>query len=346
MFGKIVEMPGSVAHMLIFEDTLSKLENDNDCGELVKMIKENMNYARLGSLGPDLPYYDGILKTAISFLLSRSFLPVPIEKWSGQLHSREPNRFPLKMIEIAWRETALDEGEWDEIAKKQWAFIIGFLTHLAADQIIHPYIDKIAGQYYRNKTSQRKHTECEIYQDVVLFNNKFKKSIRGVNFDTWVNPGTKSGKTEPYFRVFLQKSFIEAHAVCPSEHEIENWVRGLLFVYKWGKKVGIPYKKSDIDYRTYKENSLKYKEYWLSTGLVKNKSYEDYFKNAVELASIYIKAANKLYDINHDDFKDELRERFSKIISNADLTNPLDTNILEDSKNAYSEYYPSEYYGR
>jgi hypothetical protein len=33
------------------------------------------------------------------------------------------------MIEIAWRETDLDAEAWDEIAKKQWAFIIGFLTH-------------------------------------------------------------------------------------------------------------------------------------------------------------------------------------------------------------------------
>jgi hypothetical protein len=332
-------MPGSVAHMLIFEDALSRLEKEHECDDLVSMLRENMNYGRLGSIGPDLPYYDGILKTTIAFLVSRSFLPVPIDKWSGQLHSREPNRFPLKMIEIAWRETDLDEGEWDEIARKQWAFIIGFLTHLAADQIIHPYIDKIAGQYYRFKASQRKHTDCEIYQDVILFNNKFKRSISGQKFDEWVNPGTKSGKTEPYFRVFIQKSFIEAHAVCPSEREIENWVRGLLFVYTWVKWFGLPYKKADRDYRVNGERSPQYEKYWLSTGLSKGKSYEDYYNNAVELATVYIKAANKLYDINHEDFKDELREHFLAIISNADLTNPLDTHILEDAKNAYAGYY-------
>jgi hypothetical protein len=163
--------------------------------------------------------------------------------------------------------------------------------------------------------------------------------------DTWVNIRGESGKTEPYFRLFLQKSFIETHGVYPSGKEIENWVRGLLFVYKWVKWFGIPYKKSDIDYRTNKENSQNYKEYWLSTALSENKSYEDYFNDAVELASIYVKAANKLYDINHDDFKDELREQFLKIVRNADLTNPLDTNILEDAKNAWSEYYGSEYYG-
>jgi hypothetical protein len=210
---------------------------------------------------------------------------------------------------------------------------------MAADQTIHPYIDKIAGQYYRNKESRTKHTECEIYQDVVLFNNKHKKSILNENFETWVNTGAESGKTEPYFRVFLQKSFIETHAIYPSETEIENWVRGLLFVYKFAKRFGLPYKYADIDFRTHKEKSEKYKEYWLNTILTTNKSYEDYYTNAVELAAIYCKAANKLFEINHADFKDEHRRQFLKIVRNADLTNPLDNHILEDAKNAYSEFY-------
>ena len=336
---KVVKMPGSVAHMLIFEDALSKIDNDKDCDDLVKMCKENINYGRLGSIGPDLPYYDGVLKTAYSFLRSKSHKPVPIEKWSGQLHSKVPNLFPLTMIEIAWRETDLEDKEWDKIAKKQWAFIIGYLTHMAADQTLHPYINNIAGQYYRNKESREKHMECEVYQDVVLFNNKYKKSILGENFETWVNTGAKSGKTEPYFRIFLQKSFIEAHAIYPSEKDIENWVRGLLFVYKLGSWFGLPYKNANKDFRTHKENSEKYKEYWLNTRLTKSKSYEDYYNNAVELASIYVKAANKLYDMNHADFKDDYRRQFLKIVINADLTNPIDNTILEDAKKAYSEYY-------
>ena len=65
---------------------VSKLDNDKDWGDLVRILKENMNYGRLGSLSPDLPYYDGILNTAASFLIYRSFRPVPIEKWSGQMH--------------------------------------------------------------------------------------------------------------------------------------------------------------------------------------------------------------------------------------------------------------------
>ena len=337
--GTVVNMPGSVAHMLIFEAALSEIDNDKDCGDLVKMLKENMNYGRLGSIGPDLPYFNGVLRTAASFLLSGYYKPEPIERWGDLLHSKSPNLFPLTMIEIAWRETDPDDDEWDTIAKKQWAFIIGFLTHIAADQLIHPYVNKISGNYYRDKEKRVKHLECEVYQDVVLFNNRFKKSILDENLDTWVNIHTKSGKTEPHFRRFLQKSFKETHAIFPSGNDIENWNRGLSFIQKWVKWIGLPYKKADADFRTNKENSENYKEYWLNTPLTTSKSYENYYNDAVELASLYIKAANKLYEINHADFKDEHRTQFLKIVRNADLRNPLDNNILEDAKKAYSEYY-------
>jgi hypothetical protein len=332
-------MPGSVAHMLIFEAALYKIDNDRECGDLVEMLKENMNYGRLGSIGPDLPYFNGVLRTAASFLVSGYYQPEPIERWGDLLHSKSPNLFPLTMIEIAWRETDPDDEEWDVIAKKQWAFIIGYLTHIAADQMIHPYVNKISGNYYRDKEKRVKHLECEVYQDVVLFNNRYKKSILDENLDTWVNIHTKSGKTEPHFRRFLQKSFKETHAIFPSGNDIENWNRGLSLIQKWVKWIGLPYKKADTDFRTNKENSENYKEYCLNTPLTTSKSYEDYYNDAVELASLYIKAANKLYEINHADFKDEHRTQFLKIVRNADLRNPLDNNIMEDAKKAYSEFY-------
>jgi hypothetical protein len=333
-------MPGSLAHMLIFEDVLSKFDKDKDCDDdFVTTLKENIKYGRLGSLGPDLPTYESVLKTAITFLLSKYREPAPLEKWSGQLHNKSPNVFPLKMIEIAWRETDLDAEDWDEIAKKQWAFIVGFLTHMAADQSIHPYINKIAGQYYRLKENRLKHIECEVYQDVVLFNNRYQRSILDEKFEHWVNICGESGKTEPYFRIFLQKSFIEAHAIYPSEHDIDSWVRGLLSIYKYAKWIGLPYKEAANDFQRHKENSEKYKEYWLGHKVMEGLSYKDYYNTAVELASIYARAAYQLYAINHINFEDKHRRQFLQIVINADLANPLDNDILIDAKKAYSKYF-------
>jgi hypothetical protein len=132
---------------------------------------------------------------------------------------------------------------------------------------------------------------------------------------------------------------METHAIYPSENDIENWYRGLSFVQKWVKWVGLPYKNADTDVRTHKENSEKYREFYLNTPLMNNKSYKDYYNDAVGLAKLYIRAAAILYDVNHADFKDELRTQFLTIVQNADLRNPLENTILGDAKKAYAECY-------
>ena len=92
--GNVVDMPGSVAHMLIFEAALAEIDNQRDCGDLVSMLKGRMNYGRLGSLGPDLPYFNGVLRIAASFLVAGYYQPEPIVQWGDLLHSKTPNLFP------------------------------------------------------------------------------------------------------------------------------------------------------------------------------------------------------------------------------------------------------------
>lgn len=333
-------MPASVAHMLLFEDVVSRISVDKDCEELSTIFKDstNLKYGRLGSMGPDLPYYSGNIKTLSSLLFSLSDRPANLEQWSGQLHSKDPNIFPLKMIEIAWRETDLKAVEWDDISKKQWAFIMGFLTHIAADQIIHPYVNSIVGQYYRENDNRKRHRDCEVYQDIVLFSNKRNKSLLSEKLTDWIASSLESKCTEPYFRVFLQKAFIEAHAIYPSETEIDNWVSVLLTFFLYLKFVG-PYKSADKDFQNNKENSEQYKKYWLNAGNAGGKPYQDYYNEAVELAYIYVKTAYQLFKVNYDDFSDNQRQYFLSVVRNADLTNPLDKNILADAKENYERCF-------
>ncbi len=43
--------------------------------------------------------------------------------------------------------------------------------------------------------------------------------------------------------------------------------------------------------------------------------------------------------MKHDKFEDPQRRMFLEIVKNADLTNPLDTNILEDARKAYLKHF-------
>jgi hypothetical protein len=222
---------------------------------------------------------------------------------------------------------------------------------MAADQIIHPFVNKIAGQYYRKEENRLEHRNCEVYQDVVLYDEKKKESICNADLDEWLDISTgwlDFEDTDPYFRIFLQKAFIEAHAITPSEDEIEGWVDGLLLLLKYIDDYG-PFKDADKDYQQQKQqgkSSEQYRKFWLNqkpqggTFTGKNDKYMDYYNQAVELALIYVKTAFMIFDINIDDFSDEHRINFLKIVKNADLTNPLDRNILDEVKNQFNNWIP------
>jgi hypothetical protein len=242
------------------------------------------------------------------------------------------------MIEIASKENDFNVPGWDDISRRQWAFIIGFLVHIASDQVIHPYINSIAGQIYRSKKSRLIHGECETYLDVVLYNKKKSRRIKDEKLKNWIDVSVRSKRTDPFFSVFFQKAFIDAHGVCPSYWEIKNWFLGLSTVFYFFGIYG-RYLDADKDFRRKNENSPKYKEFWLNNNKSGNKPFMDYYHGAVELAVIYAKTANQLYKMNHAQFEDPQRRMFLEIVKNADLINPLDTNILEDARKAYTKHF-------
>jgi len=157
-------MPASLAHMMIARRVRDHLLKDNDAQVAefaADVLKKHPQYMELGSLGPDLPYFGP--KSLVN-----PHKPIGVDQWSYQLHSKSPNVFPLQMIELLWRENDPRVEEWNEGDKCKLAFICGYLTHVAADQVIHPLVNFIAGPYYRSHEAREEHRTCEIHQDVYL----------------------------------------------------------------------------------------------------------------------------------------------------------------------------------
>ena len=172
-------MPASIAHMLIAEQARDRLLTDSD-QEIVKFAKnvlgKHPQYMRLGSLGPDLPYFG--LRS-----LKNPHKPLGVDQWSYQLHSKNPNVFPLQMIELVWRESN-PRKDWEEGDNCKFAFLCGFLTHVAADQIIHPLVNFIAGRYSHSHEAREDHRICEMHQDLyVLSQHKFKGRLTASQFE-------------------------------------------------------------------------------------------------------------------------------------------------------------------
>lgn len=342
-------MPANIVHMLIAHKALQKLKTKGvaEFTEFAEMLDDTSKaknykaYVNLGSMGPDLYYYVSIGSSVKDMLVEGFVQAIGVTPWSYHLHSYRPNEFPLTLVRVIFsdvvRENAKVKLDDDDIRKL--AYIAGHLTHIAADQIIHPVVNSIAGPYYRSGDNRKKHRECEVFQDYFLYEeiyrleeksgakyNFFKQDFRG-----WADcvRGLSTRNTELWFRYFLQRGFVETYGAGPSEDDIENSVDNLLLTLRVCKEIG-PYKKAADDYDRNKENSSMYQQY------IKDVDYIRYYRLAVELAVIYLIALYEVYFVLKEgkDFTDRHKQRFLRIVSGADLSCPLEQNIFEKASAA------------
>jgi len=337
-------MPANVTHMLIAHKALQtlKAKGIDEYKQFAEKLDDSSRsknykaYVNLGSLGPDLYYYDR-LSSSIKDMLKEGFVQAKgVTPWSYHLHSYKPNEFPLKLVEIIFSDVIRENGQvnlYDDDMRKL-AYIAGHLTHIAADQIIHPVVNSVAGPYYREGRNRKKHRECEVFQDYFLYEEVYRleeKSGTKYNFfkqdfRSWTDcvRGITTRNTEEWFRYFLQRGFVETYSSCPSEQGIENSVDNLLLTLRACRQMG-PYKKADKEYRKDKENSKMYREYIKEIGYIK------YYRLAVELAVIYLIALYEVYFVlkKGKDFTDRHKKRFLSIVSDADLSCPLKQKIFE-----------------
>ena len=247
------------------------------------------------------------------------------------LHSKEPNQFPLILIELTWKDTRWEELEWKDEDPFKFAFACGFLSHMAADQIIHRKVNDIAGPYYRKGEYRKIHRECEVYQDIALFHELYPdEDFMDKSFHLWVDLAPDSTHNAPdWFRYFLQRAFVESHGVYPEEKEIENWVDGLLLILRGVKLLG-PYKTAHEELKDEGLGSEKFRRYF-------NDFYMDLFFQAVELTGIYWRMVFELYDPpgNVLQISEKMRDRFRRVVQNADLSSPLQKDVLGDAKKAF-----------
>jgi hypothetical protein len=264
-----------------------------------------------------------------------------VTPWSYHLHSSRPNEFPLKLAEIMFSDVTRKKGKIELYADdiRKLAYIAGHLTHIAADQIIHPVVNSIAGPYYREGANRMKHRECEVFQDYFLYEEVYRLEEKtGSKYDffrqdfrSWADcaRGATFQNAEDWFRYFLQRGFAETYGTGPSEDDVEDSVDNLLLTLRVCRKFG-PYKKAAKDYEKNREDSAMYQRH------IKDVDYIRYYRLAVELAVIYLIALYEVYFVLREgkDFTKRHKQRFLRIVSGADLSCPLEQNIFEKASSA------------
>jgi hypothetical protein len=108
------------------------------------------------------------------------------------------------------------------------------------------------------------------------------------------------------------------------EDDIENSVDNLLLVLRVCKLRG-PYKEAQAQYEEQGADSDMYREY------IAEPDYLTYYNGAVRLSATYIAALYEVYTTlaAGQDFDDPQNRRFREVVSDADLSCPLEKDILQ-----------------
>lgn len=316
-------MPAFVTHFLIAKAVLSSSGLPNP--------DQNERYFILGSVGPDLPYYRNVFGTAVGTFFEEKFNPDSPGYYTGYgdfFHGRTPNVFPMKMLETIRKDK--DPGTKDQ----KLAFALGYLTHVAADQHIHPEVESYAGPYYVSATNREKHRTFEVYEDILLYEGlNPEKKFFDEDFRSWFDvsawetvqipaphggPNTEQrlvSNAPEWLSSFVQRSFLEAYGVILDNGEFEKWIKGFSSIFSALKSIG-PYHDAQ---NSIEKGSADAKNF---EGIFDDPNYvEKWFKPAVKLASDYLTAAAAF--MKATPITDQERNLFLHAVSDADLTSPL-----------------------
>ncbi|HXB98628.1 MAG TPA: zinc dependent phospholipase C family protein [bacterium] len=204
-------MPSLFTHLILAEDLLDALP----VGAGRSMLQAHREAFYLGSLAPDLPYFDmfhrwkGLalgsvispmghaVESKVAAWLGWS-LPAA-DGWAERLHSADT-------LGILRR--------WASWARPHhgplFALVCGMLTHVAADEALHPKVNQDSGASPDSAEGLRRHRELEINLDYVLLRS------RGVGLEGLKLEGLlelylgRVGQNNEYLDASLKAAWVEA----------------------------------------------------------------------------------------------------------------------------------------
>ena len=139
-------MPKEITHCLFVEEVIHQVDLKNSYGEQVsKLLEKHPQYIYCGSVGPDIPYYD------INIF---GKLTCAGEPWGDLIHGQngEDNSLYLRESALLLRDMK------PEVHEKCLAFMLGYLSHIALDRTLHPFVYHYAGNYYHTDLAARKNS--------------------------------------------------------------------------------------------------------------------------------------------------------------------------------------------
>ena len=142
-------MPAILAHWAVAKDVAWRFINNKKSGYALFQGKSDDQYEQIsryvyfGANGPDLPYCRS--KSGKS-------------RWADLFHYNKQGEFLLQLILVAKKTSDADRRG------RTMAYALGHATHVAADSMVHPYVNCFAGAYHAQVINEI-HKTSECHQD-------------------------------------------------------------------------------------------------------------------------------------------------------------------------------------
>jgi hypothetical protein len=156
-------MPAVLAHWVVARDVAWRfIKNKNKKASHIlfqgvpdDQYEQVSKYLYFGANGPDLPYCRD--KSGES-------------KWADLFHYNKQGEFILQLVLVAKHKKPTDAPRQQRIM----AYALGHATHLAADAMVHPYVNCFAGAYHCQSIHEI-HKTCECHQDSFLAKEYYRR---------------------------------------------------------------------------------------------------------------------------------------------------------------------------
>jgi hypothetical protein len=141
--------------------------------------------------------------------------------------TRSADRWAAHVVDWAREDAARPPGERDRDADQKLAFVLGSLTHRAADRLMKPLLD-----YAKQREGEEGFVEATVHCDVFCF-----KEIYGAGEGPLAGPfaraildapaGEAERRFEEYFHVLWRRQLVEMHTFAPDRDDVHGWLSRL-----------------------------------------------------------------------------------------------------------------------
>jgi hypothetical protein len=205
-------MASGITHILLMKELQGRLPE----GVLKHILAASRDFLQVGAVAPDLPYAS-IGDDDLFFSVQTEF--------ADRFHYEKTDEVPLAALR--WIRALKNEVPPPEL-RALFAFFVGYMSHIAADGLIHPFVRDKVGDYKGNETEHRR---LEMQLDVLFYHDLTAPhgALGELNYS---NPydELKNVLDNPLFTSVLHlfaEVIQEVYGSRCEPGEIAQWVKGL-----------------------------------------------------------------------------------------------------------------------